>query len=95
MCILTVKATNCEILSVFTCVALDYEVTTSKCDAFMHCVCYRPPGRYIDDFLSFLDSLLQFVDDLKCSVNIGGDMNIDLSAARAMQLDFEALLNTH
>lgn len=95
VCILTLKEINCEILSGFTCVTPNYEVITLKCDTCVYCVCYRPPGHNISDFLSFLDALLQFVDEFKWSVIIGGDMNIDFSADSAMKFDFETLLNTH
>lgn len=90
VCILTLRGLDCEILSAFTRITPDYEVITVKCGSFVYCACYRPPERDVSNFLSFLDALLQFVDDFKCTVIIGGDLNINFGTDSAVKLDLES-----
>lgn len=46
-------------------------------------------------FISFLDSLLEYVDERKYTVKLGGDFNIDMSANSTTKFDLELMLDTH
>lgn len=84
-----------ELLSEFCCTNQHYDAVVVKCSNIIFCVCYRPPsGNYLL-FLSYLDSLLEFVNDSNYQIVLGGDLNINMITQNKMKLELESLLNIH
>lgn len=58
-------------------------------------VIYRPPNGNVPCFLNFFEQLLAFVTHSKCSLVVGGDLNIDMSEKSHTNTELLLLLTSY
>lgn len=92
---LIVNNMECESLSDFSSVTSAYEVLAVRCRRCVFCVCYRPPGGDLSQFLSFMDGFLEFVNINQYELVLGGDFNINFLVHSKAKTEFESLLSIH
>lgn len=83
------ESMSCEMLTDYCCVHQNYEILSVLIGHSIIAVCYRPPAGNISSFFAFLESFLEFANENKYNIILGGDFNINmlLETADKRQMD--------
>lgn len=91
------RSIECELLNTFSFITNDTESLVVRCKKrkFAFAVMYRPPDGSLSTFFDHVDNLLNYANQNKLTLILGGDFNIDMLKVSTSQHNFETILQSH